>query len=286
MPFRCTECGTVLPDAGVGRPCTKCGSTKIEPIQQEVYLKTWDQYPLNPYAVTLSSGSATLSSSFVIDHYPETWNRFKVWSQEEKTSTLLGNQNERVALLYSGENERLMEELATYVAQSQNRYVITAPYIYEKGTGKPIAFQPNSSESLNAFIKRFIEASGHAIILYTEQGGQIIETAFCSDMQKPTLGLVHFYRGKGHPNIGEELCPFFNNHGRLATCDCTMEKSYKGKVAGHICSDARIFCPFTQQKITKMVYDFYITGKNMYMFGADKIEDLREPITAFLVKTK
>ena len=281
MPLRCARCGTELANGHCG-PCWKCGSTDIIHYEEERYLKAWDQYPLNPYAVTLSSSSATLSSSFVINKYPDTWSTFKAWSKEEKTSELTGVKAERVVLLYSGETERIMEEVATYVAQTQKREVVTAPYIYEKGTGKRNAFQPRPDESLNGFIKRIISEAENAIILYTEQGGQIIETGFCSDMQKPTLGLVHFYRGRGNAKEGEELCPFFKDHGAISRCHCDLGSRYKGKVAGHICSDSHVFCPFTQQRISKMVYDFYITSPNMYLFGADSVDKLKGPIKYFL----
>lgn len=185
-------------------------------------------------------------------------------------------------LLYSGETERIMEEVATYVSRAQKRQVVTAPYIYEKRTGKRTAFQPRPKEGLNDFIKRMITESKNAIILYTEQGGQIIETGFCSDMHKPTLGLVHFYRGRGYPQEDEEQCPFFKDHGNISRCHCGIGQSYKDKVGGNICSDSHIFCPFTQQKISKMVYDFYITSPNMYLFGADSIDNFKGPIEYFL----
>ncbi len=282
MSFKCNRCGARIADGQVG-PCPFCGNEQIARVDETLFRQTWDQYPLNPYAVTLSSGSATLSSSAVITYFPDTWDSFKIWSKEKKTSDIpVGNEEERIALLYCGQTQRIMEDFATYVATKLNYTVVTAPNIYEKGTGKRIAFQPRPKESLNQFIKRFIGESKHVIILYTEQGGQIIETSFCSDMNKHTLGLVNFYRGRGGPEEGETLCPFFKTEAQLSRCICSANDAYDGKVCGYICSASEIFCPFTQQAFTKMLFDFYITSPNMFLFGSENIENLKKIITPFL----
>lgn len=281
MKFKCTKCGHVITDGYY--PCPNCGETKLEEVEDNSFLIEWDnRNSLNPYAVTLSSGSATLSSSIVIEKFPETWESFKKWSQQEKTSDIIGDKGERVALLYSGKTEGIMETVATHIATKLDHTVVTAPYIYERGTGKRLAFQPKPRESLNQFIKRFISEARHAIILYTEQGGQIIETAFCSDMAKHTLGLVNFYRGSGKPINGEILCPFYKDYGSTAQCVCNPNDNYGEKVCGHICSASKIFCRFTEQELSKMVFDFYITSPEMYLFGADNIENLKKPIEPFL----
>jgi hypothetical protein len=111
------------------------------------YKRKWDENPQNPYAATLSSGSATLSSSFVVQKYPDTWMMFKAWADEKKITEPPGTKDERVVLLYSGETERFMEKAAEYIAAKHKYYVLTAPYIFEKGTGKRIAFQPRAKES-------------------------------------------------------------------------------------------------------------------------------------------
>ena len=136
-------------------------------------------------------------------------------------------------------------------------------------------------ENLNDFIKRMIYESRFVVILYTEQGGQIIETAWCSDSLKPTLGLVQFYRGRKEPIEDEKPCIFIKESGKVFFCNCKRGQEYNGKVGGYICSDPKIFCPFTQQKITKMVFDFYIMNPRMHLFGAEERSALMQPIDEF-----
>lgn len=246
------------------------------------YKIKWDENPQNPYATTLSSDNATLSSSAVFQKYPDTWTMFKSWADEEKITEPPGTKEERVVLLYSGETERFMEKVAGHIAAKHKYYVLTAPYIFEKGTGKRIAFQPRTKESLNGFIKRIMDASRLAVILYTEQGGQIIETSWCSDMKKPGLGLMQFYRGHGQPQGEEKTCTFLKEAGKLFRCTCGIKAEFKGKVGAYICSDPKVFCPFTQQKITKMIFDIYILNPQMYLFGAEERDELLKPIDGFL----
>ena len=248
------------------------------------YKRVWDESSENPFTVTMSSGSAVLSSGFVIQKYPEAWKEFKEWTEEKKISEPLGEKNERVVLLYSAETSGFKEEVAQYIATKNNFFVLTAPFIYEKQTGNRIAFSPYPKEGLNDFIKRMIYESQFVVILYTEQGGQIIETSWCSDSLKPTLGLVQFYRGSLNGNENE-VCKFLGSHTQnydtLFWCNCRGGQEYKGKVGGYICSDAKIFCPFTQQKITKMIFDFYIMNPRMHLFGAVNRPTLQKPIDDF-----
>jgi len=245
------------------------------------YQTDWEEYNQNPFTVPLASGSATLSSNFVVQEYPDLWKEFEEWTKEEKTSEPLGKKNERVVLLYSAETEQFKEKVAHHIATNHNFFVLTAPYIYEKQTGKKIAFQPYRQETLNDFIKRMIYESQLVIILYTEQGGQIIETSWCSDSLKPTLGLVQFYRGHLDENKNK-ICKFFKKSGELFWCNCKSGEQYNGKVGGWICSDPKISCRFTKQKITKMIFDFYIMNPHMYLFGATERNTLLKPVNSFL----
>jgi hypothetical protein len=282
MTVKCRVCGQELANGWIG-PCMKCGSLDIS-VADDPYREKWDQYPINPYVATLTSGSATISSDFVVNKYPQTWIQFKAWSDEEKKiSEPLGKKDERVVILYSAETERFMEKVAEYVAAKRNHYVMTSSFIFEKGTGKRIAFQPRPKEALNQYLKRMIDDSKYAIILYSEQGGQIIETSWCSDFSKPTLGLVDFYRGHRKPQEKERCCDFLKDHGELFECVCKKENNYKDKTGGFICSDPSVFCHFTQQKITKMIFDFYITNPGMFLIGAEDWKHFWPQIDNFLL---
>lgn len=230
--------------------------------------KEWDENNQNPFTVPLASGIATLSSEFVVQKYPDLWREFEEWAHQKKISEPPGSKSERIVLLYSGETEQFKERVAQHIATKYKFFVLTAPHIYEKETGNKIAFAPFPKEGLNAFIKRMICSSQFAVILYTEQGGQIIETSWCSDFNMKTLGLVHFYRGRAQPDGNENPCPFLHRSDKLFWCSCKTNQEYKGKVGAYICSDAKLFCPFTQQKITKMVFDFYIMNETLNLFGA------------------
>jgi hypothetical protein len=117
----CWKCGTPLPNGWIGS-CPKCGNKDL---LEDPFRKEWDRNPRNPYAVTLSSGSATISSHFVMENYPETWEKFRVWTAESKSSEPLGTAEERVALLYSAETERFMEKVAAYVSTKLRYHVLT-----------------------------------------------------------------------------------------------------------------------------------------------------------------
>jgi hypothetical protein len=245
-------------------------------------VKEWDENPQNPYPVTIPTGSGTLTSGYVAATYPDLWKDFNKWVEAEKTSELLGKIEERVALLYSGETLEFMELVAKHIAIELGYHVVTASYIFEKGSGKKIAFQPYKTESLNDFIKRFVTACSFSVILYSEQGGQLIETSWCYDWHKPTLGLVQFYRGSLNPREGMAVCPFLKKHDSLYICKCGRTDAFRGKVGGFICSDAEVFCPFTQQKITKMVFDMYITNVLMHIFLSEDRKELLKPVGEFL----
>jgi hypothetical protein len=248
--------------------------------------KKWDENPSNPYSGTLSTGSATVSSDFVAKEFPETWKSFQEWiSNEEKTSEPIGKRDERIALLYSSETERLMEKVATFVSTKLGFHVLTAPNIYRKDTGKKIAFKPYPKESLNQFIRRMIESCRLAIILYTEQGGQIIETSWCFSSLKSSLGLVKFYRGTNKPKEKEKVCPFLSETSKgLFECKCTRENTYENQIGAYICLNPRIFCHFTQQKITKMVLDCFIMSPTMRLLGSEEDDKLLEAIEPVLSK--
>jgi len=245
--------------------------------------KEWDENPSNPYSSTLASGSATVSSGYVSQQYPDTWQNFIDWAKKKKTSEPIGLKDERIVILYSGETERLMDNIAKYVSIELGFHVLTAPNIYEKGSGNKIAFGPCPNESLNDFIRRMINSSRAAIILYTEQGGQIIETSWCSDYLKSSLGLVYFYRGKNKPEDEEKTCPFLKEvSSGLFICSCTRQDRYENRRGAYVCLSPRVFCHFTQQKITKMVLDIYIMNSSMRLFGSEKTDILLEPIAGFL----
>lgn len=247
----------------------------------DTYKKNWDEKSQNPFTVTLSSGSATLSSSVVVQDYPQLWEEFKIWIKEKKTSEPLGEKSERVVLLYSAHRPdtiKLKENVALHIATKCNLFVLTAPYIYEKNTGKKIAFQQYPKETLNDFIKRMLYESQFVVILYTEQGGQIIETSWCSDSLKPTLGLVPF--SEFQEESANQVCKFLKLSSELFECGCKRGDESNGKVGGYICYEK--LCPFTKQKLTKMIFDFYIMNPRMYLFGATKWDMLQKPIDDFL----
>lgn len=243
--------------------------------------RVWDESSENPFTVTLASGIGTLSSGYVEQNYPHVWKEFKEWVKEKKTSKPLGEKYERVVLLYSAHTPRTIdfkEKVAQYIAKRYDLFVLTATHIYKKRTGEKVAFQPYPKETLNDFLKRMIYQSQFVVILYTEQGGQIIETSWCSDSLKPTLGLVPFY-GSKEESKGEP-CKFLENLGKFFRCSCKRGDEHKGKVGGYICYDKK--CPFTQQKLTKMIFDFYIMNPQMDLYGAADSYSLQKPIDYFL----
>jgi hypothetical protein len=94
--------------------------------------------------------------------------------------------------------------VATHITLNHSYHVLTASFIYDKGTVNKIAVKQYPHEKLNEFLKRTIYERQFAAIVYTEQGGQIVETSWCSDSLEPSVGLVQFYYG----NRSSE-CKFF-----------------------------------------------------------------------------
>lgn len=111
--------------------------------------------------------------------------------------------------------------MATHLTLNQSYPVLTALFIYDKGIVNKIAFKQYPQEKLNDFLKRMIDERQFAGMLYTEQGGQIIETSWYADSLKPTLGVVQFYYG----NRSSECKVFKEDRKRFACSASELEST-------------------------------------------------------------
>lgn len=85
--IKCLQCGSLLDDWIT--KCPRCNGQKFQKEDIEPFKKEWDNPgALNPYVVTLSSGSATLSSDAVIQQWPSTFYAYIDWSKAAKVSDI------------------------------------------------------------------------------------------------------------------------------------------------------------------------------------------------------
>jgi hypothetical protein len=197
-------------------------------------------------------------------------------SDKRKNFELVGKKHERVTVLGSFDTWNEIDTTAAFVSKS-GYYATTSLGIYEKGTGRKISFSRYDHESMNDFLRRMIFGCQYAIVTYTVPSGQMIETAWCSESQKPTLGVV-FTR----PLNKSSKCKYAIYDSDCVFCN-GREAVLKGEklVGGWICTKDET-CPFVKQNISKMVLDFYNTNPRMFLIGSDSFSNLKESIKAFL----
>jgi len=113
----------------------------------------------------------------------------EIMSFYRPTLELPGSKYDRVAILGSYDNFSVMDHIAKFVS-SLGFYAITSRVIYEKDTGDRKELGPYKYEAMNDFLRKLIHSCQYILIIYSGAGGQFIETAWCSESHKPTLGLV------------------------------------------------------------------------------------------------
>lgn len=112
----------------------------------------------------------------------------EIRSYESPLYELPGEKYKRVAVLGSLDTYGQIERIAREVA-SLEFYGITSKLIYQSSSPKRRDWTHYEHESMNDFVRRMIYSCQCVIIDFTIQGGQLIETTWCSQSNKPTLGL-------------------------------------------------------------------------------------------------
>lgn len=195
------------------------------------------------------------------------------------TLELPGWKYERVAVLGSYDNFSIMDQIAKIVS-GLGFFSITSRVIYDKDTQERKELRPYKYEAMNDFLRKMIHSCQYVIIIYSGAGGQFIETAWCSESHKPTLGLVplrplSFLDLKGCEYLlsGKHNVLFCNGFQGL--------EQGAELVGGWICEKQKN-CPFPSSGLTKMILDLYATSRTMFLVGADELKNFEPTIRAFL----
>ena len=174
-----------------------------------------------------------------------------------------------------------MLNVARYVA-NLGFHAVTSKRVYLANSQKYKRLAHYDHESMNEFLRRMIFSCKYVIVLYTVEGGHFIETSWCAEAHKPTLGLAVF-----KPFEPEELddcnCEYLSRTGdrKLVYCDAfrALESSER-LVGGWICGGKS--CPFVYADFSKMVIDLYATSRTMFLIGSDEEHHFEHPIRTFL----
>jgi len=193
---------------------------------------------------------------------------------------LHGRKPERVAILGSYDNFSIMDYIARIVSRLRF-YAITSRVIYQKDSSKRRELRPENYEAMNDFLRKIIHSCQYIIVIYAGAGGQFIETAWCSESHKPTLGLVplrplSFLDLKGCDYL------IYSKSKNILFCNGSKARE-KGceRIGGWICEKNKN-CPFPSSGLSKMILDLYITSRSMFLVGSDNLNNFEEPIRVFL----
>ena len=191
-----------------------------------------------------------------------------------------GGKPDRVAILGSFDRMGMMIKLGKYVA-SLGYYAITSKLLFEKKSGRTKELRPYLYESMNDFLRRMIYSCQFIIVVYTEAGGQYIETAWCSESNKPTLGLAEC-RPPKYSSL--ESCKYLRHDESQKILFCLGLNAWESgdEVAGGWICDKNETCPFPSSGLTKMILDLYTTSRTMFLLGSDHDENFEIPIPDFL----
>lgn len=200
------------------------------------------------------------------------------------TYELRGAKNERVAILGSFDNYKEIEQIGKAVSQ-MGLIAISSKYIYDKiknGKIEVTGLKHYDHESMNDFLCRMIFSCQYNIISYIREGGQFIETAWCSQANKPTLGIAYVRPW----TLEKPSCKYLIGDKQIIYCNGFEALRYKQKiVGGNICTqDENKNCPLPSSQLTKMIIDIYATNPTMHLFGVgvDSEKTIPKLIYSFL----
>jgi orotate phosphoribosyltransferase len=182
----------------------------------------------------------------------------------EPIHELPGKKYERVAILGSFDQHHYIEQIAKIVS-ALDYFAITSMYIFNRGDGKFKRWEAYKYESMNDFLCRMIFSCQYIIIIYQQEGGQFIETSWCNQGNKPTLGIAYLRPW----TIEKQSCKYLINGNNFVYCNgFEAFRSEQQRVGGHICLLAENkSCPFPSSQLTKMIIDIYGTNPTMHLFG-------------------
>jgi hypothetical protein len=193
---------------------------------------------------------------------------------------LPGRKPERVAILGSYDNFSIMDHIARIVSKL-GFYGITSRVMYQKDSSERRELRSENYETMNDFLRKMIYSCQYIIVIYAGAGGQFIETAWCSESHKPTLGLVPL---RPLSFLDLEGCSYLKYSKSKNILFCNGFEAWKKGckiIGGWICEKNKT-CPFVSSGLSKMILDLYITSRSTFLVGSDNLNSFEKPIRIFL----
>jgi len=189
---------------------------------------------------------------------------------------------ERVAILgpTEGAGWDMMERIAKFVS-SLGFYAITSRFIYQKHTAEKRILTHFKHEGLNEFLQKIIHECQYAIILHALPGGQLIENVWCNYSGKPTLGYIPVRDLSPDKLKACEYLDYIQEKNLFLCNGFRAIEEGREEIGGWVCKK-NDKCPLiSSQNIPKMIHDFFISGKRMFLVGSEGT-GYEEPIRNFL----
>jgi len=170
--------------------------------------------------------------------------------------TYYGTRDQRVAVLGAFDTWPYIDHVCRQLAEMQLT-AITSRYVYKKDPDRGIVTEPHDpeeNERMIPFLHSFIERCDRAVVIYSVPAGHYIETYWCQEQKKNTLGIA--------------LVRSITLKKRCASLKVFAKQGYsicRGNGTAWDCINKGA-CPFKEQGMAKNVIEYYLpTKKTPYM---------------------
>lgn len=189
-------------------------------------------------------------------------------------SAFSGTEEERVAVLGAFDTWSYMDYVCHLLAE--NNYVaMTSRWIYRKFGNRILRFDikedPNfaSNEFLSSLLDQIISTSKSAVINYSVSAAHFIETDWCYNKSKKTLGIAYV---RSAFDRFEDCCKCLNvvttPVGEYSECKPLSQRT------AWQCMRESAFCPFTKQDISKNVIEYFFRSDKMKLVAVENLKIL------------
>jgi DNA-binding transcriptional ArsR family regulator len=182
-----------------------------------------------------------------------------------------GKRNKWISVLGAFDTWPYMDYASTILAD-MGYTVLTSRGKYRK-IGR-ILFQgpsPDPNRLMGKYLYRMIEDSSHAVMIYSVSGGHYIETDWCWNLRKKTLGLAFVREILPFGHCGELRSDSSNTY---SVCHCVGGTAWNCIARGD--------CPFKKQGISLNVIEYYLRRKEMKLVAVNKIPEVRHVLEDWL----
>lgn len=245
---------------------------------------------MNPMRQIVSAGDRQVR--LLYDYYVKVYEKARDFDRAKRTAQIpeeatledAGHKEQRVAVLGAHETDSNIHDIAEFVARRLGCYAITGKFIYMPQTGTAVPFKHGPSESMNDHLRKMIHGSRYVLAIHTVPSGEMIETHWCSEAHKPTLGLAVFGRIFREP---DPKCKYLRFYPGQQYCRCARIAALgdgSPDIGAWICKSlpSEKMCPFVQHNLPSMVLDLYCLNQSMTLIGSYSLSKLKGPIRAFI----